>query len=70
MAPEEKDRPPEKSMRKGPDPRMIEIEKPGEVAFWMKWFGASEDELHEAVRAVGASAQSVATYFEELRRAR
>jgi len=60
----------EKSIRKLPDPRVIEIEKPGEVAFWMKWFGASEDELHEAVRAVGPSAQKVARYFEEMRRPR
>ena len=57
-------------IRKVPDSRMIEVEKPGEVAFWMKWFGASEDELHEAVRSVGTSAQNVANYFEELRRAR
>ena len=57
----------DKPIRKPPDHRLVEIENPGELAFWLKWFAASEDELHEAVRAVGNSAQSVALYFEELR---
>ena len=73
MVAEDKDRPTDKSARKGPkgpDLRLIEIEKPGEVAFWMKWFGVSEEELRTAVRDVGNSAQSVALYFDELRRKR
>lgn len=68
MVAEDKNRPMDKPTRKGPDMRVIEVDKPGEVAFWMKWFNASEDELREAVRKVGPTAQSVSLYFEELRR--
>ncbi len=59
----------EKSLRK-PDMRLVEIDNPGELAFWMKWFAASENELHEAVRAVGNTAQDIALYLEEQRRSR
>jgi len=59
---EDKDRSTEKS-RKVPDHRMIEIDKPGEVAFWTKWFGVSENELEDAVRTVGNSAQAVGAFL-------
>ena len=68
MVAEDKNRPTDKPARKGPDVRVIEIDKPGEVAFWTKWFNTTEDELRDAVRSVGPTAQSVALYFEELRR--
>ena len=68
MAAVDKNRKTDKSTRKGPDMRVIEMDKPGEVAFWTKRFNATEDELREAVRNVGPTAQSVTLYFEELRR--
>ena len=73
MATHNTDRPSDKSTRvgpKGPDHRLVEVEKAGEVAFWMKWFGVTEEELRRAVREVGASAHNVAAYFDELRRSR
>jgi len=68
MASEDKDKRTERSKRKIADQRLIEVDKPGEVAFWTKWFGASEAELREAIGKVGDSAQRVALYFETLRR--
>ena len=70
MATENKDRPPEKPPRKIPDLRLIELDKPGEVTFWTKWFGVSDDELREAVRVAGNVAQNVALYFEHTRRSK
>ena len=68
MAAEDKQRPTESAKRTPPDHRLIEIDKPGEVTFWMKWFGVSEDELREAVRVVGNSAHNVSTYFSTFKR--
>ena len=61
---------PREKPQKVPDPRMIEIDKAGERAFWTKWFGVSDDELREAVRVAGNVAQNVALYFENTRRSK
>ena len=68
MAAEDKQRPTKPAKQTLPDHRLIEIEKSGEVAFWTKWFGVSEDELREAVRVVGNSAHNVSTYFSTFKR--
>ena len=35
------------------DTRPIEIDKPGELDYWLKFFDASRDELLAAISAVG-----------------
>ena len=41
------------------DTRPIEIEKPGELEYWLKFFDASRDELLAAISAVGPFAGPV-----------
>lgn len=47
-----------------PDNRLIALEDPNEVRYWTQAMGISEAELHEAVTAVGNSAQKVREYIE------
>ena len=54
--------------RNGHDDRTIELDSPGEVAFWLKWLDASEAQLREAVGAVGPLARNVKAYLQELRK--
>jgi uncharacterized protein DUF3606 len=54
---------PQGKPQKVPDPRMIEMDKAGEKAFWTKWFGVSDDELEDAIRTVGNSAQAVGAFL-------
>lgn len=47
-----------------PDARLIELEKPDELAFWTKVFNVSQRALIGAVVAVGHRAQDVKDYLE------
>ncbi len=41
------------------DDRIIELENPLEVAYWVKSLGTTKDELFAAISEVGAEAQRV-----------
>lgn len=43
--------------------RRIELARSYEVRDWCKAFGCTKEELHEAVKAVGTSAQKVREYL-------
>jgi hypothetical protein len=47
-----------------PDARLIELQKPDELVFWMKVFNVSQQALIGAVVAVGHRAQDVKDYLE------
>jgi hypothetical protein len=48
----------------------IDPEQPYQVAYWKQRFGISEQELIEAVRAVGGLARNVEAYLKQKRLAR
>ena len=45
------------------DRRQINLEQDYEVSYWTKAFGCTEPELHEAVAAVGRTAEKVREYL-------
>jgi hypothetical protein len=45
------------------DQRPIAVEQEHELRYWTKVFSCSEEELRDAVAAVGISAQKVREYF-------
>jgi hypothetical protein len=45
------------------DRRLINLEQDYEVRYWTKEFGCTEAELHEAVAAVGRTAEKVREYL-------
>ena len=45
------------------DERSVEIERTGELEYWMKVFNTSQDELLAAISEVGTSAAAVAQHF-------
>ena len=45
------------------DERSVEIERTGELEYWMKVFNTSQDELLAAISEVGTSAAAVAMFF-------
>jgi len=47
----------------GKDPRVIDIDKAFERAYWSKVLDVSEEELRAAVDAVGPSAQAVKDFL-------
>jgi hypothetical protein len=47
------------------DLRQIELARSYEVRDWCKAFGCTKEELHDAVKAVGTSAQKVREYLEK-----
>ena len=53
---------PDNSFRNG-DPRFIDVTNPAERAFWIKALETSENDLLNAVDAVGTSAQKVKDYL-------
>ena len=53
---------PDNSFSRG-DPRVVEIDTPGERSFWCKVLDISEEELLAAVAAVGHRAQDLKEYF-------
>jgi hypothetical protein len=48
-----------------PDLRIIELEDPDELKYWVKFFETSRDELLAAISAVGTSAHDVKRYLDE-----
>ena len=63
MAEDKQDPPRIDNSFKGGDPRRVEIDTPGERAFWCKVLHVTEDELVAAVHAVGTRAQDVKDYL-------
>ena len=57
-----------KKPRNNHDDRTVELDIPGEAAFWVKWLDASEPELREAMRAVGPLARNIKTYLQAVRK--
>ena len=53
------------SQRTSQDLRRIELARSYEVRDWCKAFGCTKEELHDAVRAVGTSAQKVREYLKK-----
>ena len=53
----------DKSNRGSPDRNRIDINDPDEVRNWTKSLGVSKDQLEQAVRAVGATADMVREYL-------
>jgi len=47
------------------DLRQIDLTRSYEVRDWCKAFGCTKEELHDAVKAVGASAQKVREYLKK-----
>ena len=47
------------------DTRAIEIEKQGELDYWLKFLDTSRDELLAAISAVGPHAGAVALHLKE-----
>jgi hypothetical protein len=47
------------------DDRVIEIDKPQELAYWVKFLCTSKDELYAAVSEVGVLAQTVRQHLSE-----
>jgi hypothetical protein len=45
--------------------KFISIEQDWEAEYWAKKYGVSKERLHEAVKAVGHSAEKVSTYLDE-----
>jgi len=45
------------------DERFIELERIGEMEYWLKVFNTTPDELYAAISEVGASAAAVAMHF-------
>ena len=51
------------SLQTWQDLRRIELARSYEVRDWCKAFGCTKEELHDAVKAVGTSAQKVREYL-------
>ena len=51
--------------RNAHDGRMIDLDTPGEAAYWLKWLEASEAAVRDAIRAVGPRAHAVKLYLAE-----
>ena len=49
----------------GLDRKLISLEEDYEVRDWMKSFGCTEEELRDAVKAVGNSADKVREYLKK-----
>ena len=47
------------------DLRQIDLTRSYEVRDWCKAFGCTKEELHDAVKAVGTSAQKVREYLQK-----
>jgi len=45
------------------DGRQVELDAPAEVAYWVKYFDTTRDELFAAVSATGTLAGNVAVYL-------
>jgi hypothetical protein len=45
------------------DKTRIDINQPYQVAYWKERFGVPEQDLEDAVRAVGASVKKIAAYL-------
>jgi len=54
------------SLQTWQDLRRIELARSYEVRDWCKAFGCTKEELHDAVKAVGNSAQKVREYLQRL----
>ncbi len=55
----------------GYDERVIEIDKPQEMAYWVKFLGTTKDELCAAISEVGSVAHTVRQHLiEKAKRAR
>jgi len=52
------------SLQTWQDLRRIELARSYEVRDWCKAFGCTKEELHDAVKAVGNSAQKVREYLQ------
>lgn len=51
---------------RGPqDARLVNVNESWELAYWTKKFGVSEDQLKQAVKQVGTSAEAVSKYFKK-----
>ena len=57
--------PDDKTKRHPEDGERIDIHDPQEVRNWCKSLGCSEDQLKQAVDAVGTSAEKVRIYLEK-----
>jgi hypothetical protein len=49
------------------DHRLIELDDPDEIVYWLKYLDTSRDELMAAISAVGTSAQAVKDHLREKR---
>jgi hypothetical protein len=43
----------------------IDLNQPYQVAYWKQYFGVSEQELEDAVRAVGTSVAKIEAYLKK-----
>ena len=57
--------PDNKNIRRPLDNKRIDVNDPQEVRNWCKSLSCSEQELKEAVRAVGTSAEKVREYLQQ-----
>lgn len=48
-----------------PDRDLVNVNEDYELAYWTRKFGVTADELREAVKAVGTSADAVAEYLKK-----
>jgi hypothetical protein len=55
----------EDSLQTWQDLRQIDLTRSYEVRDWCKAFGCTKEELHDAVKAVGTSAQKVREYLQK-----
>jgi hypothetical protein len=55
----------DKTKRAPQDAKLISLKEDYEVEYWAKKYGVSKERPHEAVEAVGHSAEKVSTYLDE-----
>jgi hypothetical protein len=48
------------------DPAVVRLEDTGEIQYWMNRFGATQQQLHEAVKVAGPSVPAVKAYLVSL----
>jgi hypothetical protein len=56
-------------LKTGNDRKLISLEEPYEVRDWVESLGCTEDELRQAVKAVGHSAEAVRSHLASRRSA-
>jgi hypothetical protein len=55
----------DKGKRGSPDNKLIDVNDPDEIRNWTKSFGVSAEQLKQAVKAVGTSADKVRAHLKK-----